>query len=396
MRIAAKALLAGCLTLLVIVLLSDRPARATNGSPEEGIKLLHEVAQAYQNAPAMTDEVRVETKSRLGSGRQRMSVAVGAGVDAEIRMDGYVVTVVDERFYVYREDLPRKFFAAPLEGDFVATFQSLSGGAVPPVPHCILRYGHTLEDYLPAFGMSRASNLKLVGHRMADDGGQPVHEIQFTGDGGASVKALIDPESKYIRQIEIAGGQTELKASMNPKRLDRLPQPVAFDETGRRQVDDMRQLGLGKGDAAPDFTLETLDGQRVTLSEQRGSVVVLDFWASWCGPCRWSLAKLQDFATWAESSGLDVKVFAVNIGERKPTNEQKREIVEKYWTSQAFTMPTLLDFEDSAARAYEVGPIPHTVVVGPDGTIIEVETGFNPQVGAHLEKVVKRALQVSG
>jgi thiol-disulfide isomerase/thioredoxin len=118
-------------------------------------------------------------------------------------------------------------------------------------------------------------------------------------------------------------------------------------------------------------------------------MVVLDFWATWCGPCRLALPRLQKFRDWARAADLAIEVFPVNIAERLPTAEAKRAHVEKYWTRQGYTMDTLMDYDNSAATAFEIGPIPHSVVVGPDGTIAHIEVGFKPDFAERLKRMAR-------
>lgn len=137
-----------------------------------------------------------------------------------------------------------------------------------------------------------------------------------------------------------------------------------------------------EGRPASDFTLETLGGGKtVKLSEQKGKVVVLDFWATWCGPCRrWMpiVAKAQrDYA----SKG--VQVYAVNLRE----SEAK---VREYLTQQKIEVPVLMDRSGSVAADYHAGSIPTTVVVGRDGKVVRV------LVGLHGEEDLKDVLHDAG
>jgi peroxiredoxin len=217
-----------------------------------------------------------------------------------------------------------------------------------------------------------------------------VEQLRFTGDAGATVKALVDPQTRFLERLEVVAGRMVVTASMDPKRLDRLPEGVSFETVGRRKVERLQDvLMLSKGDPAPDFTLPTLEGERVTLSEHRGSMVVLDFWATWCMPCKLGLPKIQQFGNWARQEGLAVEVIPVNTAERQPGKDAKKQVVQQYWNRQGFTMQTLMDYDNATARAYDVGPIPHTVVVGPDGIIEHVEVGFRPNLADRLRQMAQ-------
>ena len=392
MRTARRVSFLGSLPLLLVALAVQTQARATETPLDEAVKLIQEVAQAYKEAPAFTDKIQMTTTVRSKSQSESIGVAMGAGSDAQVRWQGHILTAVDQRLFVHREQLPGKYYATALTNNIVETYRGLANGQSLPAPQCALRYGKSLDDYVAAFGMATASNLTLVGHRMTDLGGRPAHELEFTTDRGATIKGFIDPDRKFIVKVEIDFGPVNVSYSMNPKRHDQLPQPIAFDKTDRRLVESVLELKLATGDTAPDFTLKTLDGQSVTLGEHRGSVVVLDFWATWCPPCRMSLPKLQQFADWAEQDGRAVKVYAVDIFERVQTNEQKKQVVSQFWKKRGFTMPTLMDYDNSVAEAFEVEPIPHMVVIGPQGKIIKIHIGFDPNMVQTLKRETLESL----
>ena len=171
-----------------------------------------------------------------------------------------------------------------------------------------------------------------------------------------------------------------------------LPEPIAFDVAGLKGVSGVRGLALSTGDMAPDFELETLDGEVVRLSNHRGSLIVLDFWATWCGPCKMSMPLLDQFTRWADDEGLAVKVIAVDMGERAKSRQQKKDVVSRYWSRHSYVMTNVMDYDNSVAGTFEVNGIPHTVVVGPDGRILKIETGFNRNLIAHLKKLTSEAL----
>lgn len=124
------------------------------------------------------------------------------------------------------------------------------------------------------------------------------------------------------------------------------------------------------GHEATDFTLSTLNGEKVKLSDLKGKIVVLDFWATWCRPCRMSLPDVIEVTN--EYKDKDVVLYTVNLGD-------PIENVKKFVELTGFKMQVLLDVDGSAARDYLVSNIPQTVIVGKDGIVKVVRTGMAPK-----------------
>jgi len=140
-----------------------------------------------------------------------------------------------------------------------------------------------------------------------------------------------------------------------------------------------------KGQPAPDFKLQTLDGKDLKLSDMKGKVTVIDFWATWCPPCRKSLPHIQKIATDSDLAKKGLVVWAVNAQE---TNDKAEPFMKE--NKYTFTVP--MGRQGTAMNSYRVTGIPTTVVVGRDGIIKDLFVGFGDGSEEMLDAAVKRAL----
>ena len=140
-----------------------------------------------------------------------------------------------------------------------------------------------------------------------------------------------------------------------------------------------------EGQPAPVFTLATIQGKDVSLAKEKGNVVVLDFWATWCPPCRESLPHLQKFHEDKELADKGLKVFAVNLKEDKDT-------AKNYVQQNNLTFPVPLDKVGGVATKYKVRGIPTTVIVGRDGKVAKVFVGFGQGSEERMRAAIKDAL----
>lgn len=123
-------------------------------------------------------------------------------------------------------------------------------------------------------------------------------------------------------------------------------------------------------DEAPDFELMSLDGELVSLSDYRGQTVVVNFWATWCGPCMAEIPTFNDFAQ--ENPDIPVLGIATDNSPAKVRVTAKKKDMQ---------YPVLLADSD-VQRAYGITTLPTTVVVGPDGQVRDVHVGvmMGPQL----------------
>jgi peroxiredoxin len=123
---------------------------------------------------------------------------------------------------------------------------------------------------------------------------------------------------------------------------------------------------LAKPFAAPDFTLKGEDRKTYRLSAYRGKVVVLNFWATWCPPCRYEMPSME--RAHQKVKGEDIVILAVNVGE---SEDKVFEFTGRY----PVTFPLLLDTEGAIVRKYQVIGLPTTFVVDPRGMVTHRAVG---------------------
>jgi len=126
---------------------------------------------------------------------------------------------------------------------------------------------------------------------------------------------------------------------------------------------------------APDFTLKTLEGKEITLSQLKGKVVLLDFWATWCGPCRESIPHLIQLYKNYRESGFVLVGMNVDKGDV--------EVVRRFVKSMDIPYPVVTAPED-VVRSYRVTGIPATFLIDKGGKIREKMAGFNSAIAQQL------------
>ena len=162
---------------------------------------------------------------------------------------------------------------------------------------------------------------------------------------------------------------------MSDWRLAYAPEPVLPESGGQSSA------LLGKD--APAFKLATLDGGSFELGKEKGNVVVLDFWATWCGPCVRSLPGLIE--TMTQFPADRVKFVGINQAEAPAQ-------VKRFLETRGWKLAVALDAGQNVARQYGVDGIPQTVVIGPDGKVAWTKTGYDPGAEGQAAEAVKKLL----
>ncbi|MCM3567732.1 redoxin domain-containing protein [Neobacillus mesonae] len=137
----------------------------------------------------------------------------------------------------------------------------------------------------------------------------------------------------------------------------------AVDKKTDKQPDTAEEASANKtsltiGAKAPDFELKTLTGDSVKLSDLKGKKIMLNFWATWCGPCKEEMPAMEEYSNTIDK---DTMILAVNIDPQLKV----QEFVDKY----KITFPVLLDAEDAVNTSYQVISIPTTYFIDSKGVI---------------------------
>lgn len=167
---------------------------------------------------------------------------------------------------------------------------------------------------------------------------------------GYAVYDFAIPKETKKEEIESSGGQ-----------LTSAPGPSDSEEGSSEEPEGEAEVGLRVGNLAPDFELETLTGDVVKLSDYRGKKVMVNFWATWCPPCRAEIPDMQKFY-----EKHDIEILAINLTETEPSRGQVNGFVDEF----GMTFPVLLDNDLTVAEdTYKIQPIPSSFFIDTKGII---------------------------
>lgn len=156
---------------------------------------------------------------------------------------------------------------------------------------------------------------------------------------------------------------------------------IIHDKENNQYTD--AEEGLKVGMKAPDWELSTLDGESVRLSDLQGKKVFINFWATWCGPCREEMPAMESF--YQEYQG-EVEILAVNAFNTEVDGRNKvSEFIEDYKLS----FPVLLDKDGKVVNDYQVTHMPTTIFIGTDG-VIQEPPHRGPMDEKYMNKIRKK------
>jgi peroxiredoxin len=141
-------------------------------------------------------------------------------------------------------------------------------------------------------------------------------------------------------------------------------------------------------DKATDFSLRDVNGKEVTLSQYQGKVVVMQFWATWCGPCKVEMPHLQKIYSELQDKGM--VVLSVSSDDARTASQ-----VKPFVSKMKYTFPVLLDKESTVVGAYNPSKtLPYLVIIDKNGDVVQRHSGYNPGDEVHVREEVEAALGI--
>jgi thiol-disulfide isomerase/thioredoxin len=134
------------------------------------------------------------------------------------------------------------------------------------------------------------------------------------------------------------------------------------------------------GHQAPNFKLSDLAGREVSLDQYRGKIVMLDFWATWCGPCRLSMPMLEKLQ---KEYPNDLALLAINLAEPP-------DLVRSYIERQHISSTVLLDQDGKVGETYGSDSIPMQVLIDKTGIVQRVSVGYSPRLANQLRSAIEQ------
>jgi thiol-disulfide isomerase/thioredoxin len=366
-------------------------------------EILEASAKAYKSVPALRDTLSYGV-SAPGSEQETKTQEYGFGPGPSVFVKNALLeaVAVDEKFYLTQSDVPDRYVSASYDRDFGSVLRTVAGGSsLFEPPPLAMHEGKSLDACIDTLRFNLLEPLRIEGsRRVTGDDNKAYDEVHFVAKNG-ELFVQINPETHFLEkilfQVKPSGAPEGFLVRVNgtfSPRASAKPS-ITFAVGSRSAVNNLTELTskrLAPGSPAPDFALETLEGKKVTLQDLRGSVVLVDFWATWCVPCWKALSETQSLADWAAAEKLPVQVFAVNTLEQGPDTKEKLNRIKTFWRSQKLHMLTLLDSDSKMFKAFQSPGLPSVVLISSSGKILRYHEGLFPEMGETLKQEVRESL----
>ncbi|MHB1033358.1 MAG: redoxin domain-containing protein [Pirellulales bacterium] len=376
-------------------------------------ELLHAMAAAYQKADSYADSGKIRIRFKQGDQGivDDRDFSVSFVRPNKLRMHVYQGIVISDgkTFHasIGSEEFKDEILTAPapakLSLPFIYRDEMLAQATQGPADRSLQLALLLADDTLQAI-LDGGEKPVLLAPRKIDD--KMYQGVQIKRPDG-TLTFWIDKETKVLRQVEFPTG--ELMKQFTPEQkvsglsvtgdfegaqLGGKVKDLAFQfeaPAGAKLVKRLIPLPptpselLGK--AVPNFSFTSLDGKKVTAQSLAGKVAVVDFWATWCEPCRQVLPNLQKVYEKYKDNDK-VAILAVSIDEPDIKDDQLQAVFKELGVQIAMARDT----SKQAATVFKVTPIPDLFIIGPDGKVQDDQLGLNPRMPEELPEKIEKLL----
>ncbi len=391
------------------------PAQAQGKVEPEAEKLLDESKAAMRKVRDASMEI--DQTDQTGAKKGTVSLILEANAQSPFPVGAYRVAVLDAKGGKGKEWASdgKTLWLVDHAAKKVSALELMPGTMPPPEVISLMPIGFFLSE---PFG-AKVVSLVLKGD--SEIGGvkcrvvEQTQEIALPGGDGPPGKVTltfrrhVGPDllvRKLDAKIKIQGPETKeetlvseyrnLKTNAGLKPADmavKAPEGYAqvkgsYDALGLRDPEErMPKLKAEVGKPALAFDLKTPAGKAVSLESLKGRVVLLDFWATWCGPCKMAMPGIQKLHE--KYKDKPVTIIGVNC------MEEDEKAALKYMEEKKFTYTLLLKGDD-LVKGYGISGIPTLILIGKDGNILSSMVGFDPSLEESLSKAIDQGLAEGG